>query len=101
VASVKNTARRKRKYGDQAARTARNKQTKKSAAELHEVKKVERTQLLVGKKVQIRTPDGPQVGTVREVVPAPSGSVRQRGQFLLVSCRDENFVRSRHRVKPV
>ena len=106
MASVKNTARRKRKYGEgQKARTAANKASKKAAAERRAARLIARTQALIGKRVQVRTTDGPLVGTVREIVagrdvPAdPDSNVRRNGQFLRVADQKREAVVARRRAK--
>ena len=103
MASLKNSSRSKRKYGDKRqAATASNKANKKARAELHELNKIARTQALVGKEVEIRTRAyGKIVETVQEIVPAPFGSSRTSGQFVKVIHNGEEVIRSRHRVKPV
>lgn len=100
MASLRNSERRKRKYGaNQQARTERNRVSKKNANERHQVKLIERTQALVGKIVTVRTADGPVTGPVRGIESAPAGSLRTHGQFLRVGDGASSVVISRHRAK--
>lgn len=108
MASAKNSARRKRKYGEnQKARTAKNKSSKLARAERHAAYLIQRTQGLVGKRVLVRTADGPFEGTVREVIPGkdvpfdPDTTARRTGQFLRVSDGPREAVVARRRVKVV
>lgn len=101
MASTKNTARSKRKYGEaRKAKTEANRQRKHDRAELRTAALVERTRKLIGQRVQVRVPE-PLVGTVLEMTSAPDGAKRSNGSYLTVATRDKNHVKSRHRVRPV
>lgn len=109
MANSKNSNRRKRKYGDsQKARTAKNKASAKTRAELRNERLIERTQSLIGTRVQVRTKDQikPAIGTVIEVLRKgdegyPAQAERNVGAYLKVRISSGDVVRSRHRVKPI
>jgi hypothetical protein len=113
MAHMKNSDRRKRKYGDkQKARTARNKVTKKAAAQLRAEKLVLRTFDLEGERVRYGTKDGrPLLGRVTAILrpgdenyPKPKEDTNKpHGSYLVIEDRprDTTTIRARRRVKPV
>lgn len=101
MANVKNSDRRKRKYGDRAPKTAANKVRRLTKHENRIARLKMRSESLVGKNVEVRTSYGKIVGTVQSITTAPEASIRRNGTFLVVSNQGTPVTVSRHRVKPV
>jgi hypothetical protein len=113
MASPKNSERRKRKYANQATRTARNKAAKTARHELRLERFKERANSLVGKAVKFHVTEGdgkhidmplPEShkleGTVQQVMERPKDAKR-RGNYLLIRSGGKNYIKARSRVKPV
>lgn len=117
MASLKNTNRRKRKYGDkQKSRTARNKASKAAAAKLRSEKLILRTYDLLGQRVRYGTNEGrPLIGRVTAVLrpddegyPTVNKNEKDerktpRGTYLVIEDRPRDTIttRARRRVKPL
>jgi hypothetical protein len=117
MAKAKNSDRRKRKYSDkQKSRCARNKVTKKAAAERRAARLIARSAALADKRVRYGTQDGrPLIGRVIGVLsPGDEGypvlnkedkdeRKAPRGTYLVIEDRprDKITTRARRRVKPV
>lgn len=110
MASVKNSARSKRKYGDkQKARTEKNRAARKARHERKLARMNARTDSLVGTPVHFGSKaEGPKVGTVVSVVrtgedgyPVRTSDFKPRGAYLIVNADDGEHKLSRRGVKPV
>lgn len=105
MANIKNSARRKRKYGDaRKGATARNKARTPLQHAAHMEKLSARTGNLVGKAVKFRQSGykQPMVGVVKSITRAPEGALRKIGNYLVIQDSSGALhVKSRHRVKPV
>lgn len=98
MANPKNTERRKRKYANQEARTAKNKAASKERGERRIARLLERTRSLIGKTVVARTASGPISGKVVDVI-NPGSSEGRAGSWLEIEGPRGNFKVSRSRVK--
>lgn len=99
MASTKNSERKKRKYNDRRKSvTSVNKAKRPAQHDKRNAYFTNRTEELVGKKVKIRTKDGPELGTVQAIITRPPGAVRQ-GRYLRVVTATDSFDRPRSRVK--
>lgn len=106
MASTRNSARKKRKYGDQRkATTAKNKVRKQLRHENRAARMAARTSALFGRKARARTKNGPVEGHITDVIwdkdtLRKEGIENPVGMFVVVSpVAGHPVLRARRRVK--
>lgn len=101
MGSIGNSNRSKRKYGDKRKSITESNRAVRTDRHMHSIERlVERTQELIGKKVTVRAPGGPEVGVVQEMIARPEGAKRA-GTYLRIDTPTRKFTRTRSRIKVV